>query len=341
MTLQTIGSSKDKEEIEMFMHKAQQVILNFQSQCSLDFHKKEELEFVDSFVNSIDSFKLVGPELLLGKIFDDIGFNAISDKLFRHLVITRLIYPVSKLKTVDYLYKYMGVETSVYSIYRYLDKLHKNQISQIQDISLNHTLKLFDNKLSVVFYDVTTLYFEASDEDDLRKTGFSKDGKHQCPQILLGLLVSEGGYPLDYEIFDGDTFEGDTMFVVIDHFIHKHKPEQLIIVADSGLLSAKNIIAIEEKKYHYILGARIKNESKKMQETILSAILKDGESTRIVRENGSFLILSYKENRAKKDKYNRDKGLEKLKKKIKSGKLTKSNINNKGYNKYLDRKSVV
>ena len=98
----------------------------------------------------------------------------------------------------------------------------------MQQISYEHTL---------VFYDVTTLYFEASDEDDLRKTGFSKDGKHQQPQIVLGLLVSEGGYPLDYEIFEGNTFEGHTMLPVIEAFKEKYKPEKLVIIADAGLMT--------------------------------------------------------------------------------------------------------
>jgi hypothetical protein len=92
------------------------------------FKKSLPLEF-DTFVNQIESLPLVGPELLLGKIFDENGFNLIEDELFRHLVITRLVYPVSKLKTTDYLFKNKGIELSVYSIYRNLDKLHKHQIS--------------------------------------------------------------------------------------------------------------------------------------------------------------------------------------------------------------------
>ena len=115
---------------------------------------------------------------MLGKLFDEIGFNQITDELFRHLVITRLVYPVSKLKTTDYLFKYRGITIDVVKIYRYLDKLHLNQIEQVQRISYEHTLKILDAPLSIVFYDVTTLYFEAEHEDDFRQTGFSKDGKH-------------------------------------------------------------------------------------------------------------------------------------------------------------------
>ena len=184
----TSGSSSDQAEIAFLVRKAKQTILSISKQVLLPFDKEAELEFVDTFVNHLDSFSLVGPELLLGRIFDEIGFNTLGEDLFRHLVITRLVYPVSKLRTADYLFKYKGIETSVYSIYRYLDKLHKEQMDAVKAISFRHTLALFHDTLSVVFYDVTTLYFEAQDEDELRKMGFSKDGKHQQPQIVLGLL---------------------------------------------------------------------------------------------------------------------------------------------------------
>ena len=333
--LKTIGSSDDIFEIELLYQKAQKGILELKQQKELPFNQLEELQFADSFMNYLQTLNLVGPELLLGKIFDEIGFNKISDELFKHLVITRLIYPVSKLKTVDYLFKYKGIEVSVYSIYRYLDKLQKHQIETIKQISLSHTLQLFNNKISVVFYDVTTLYFEAKDEDDFRRMGFSKDGKHQQPQIVLGLLVSESGYPLDYDVFEGDKYEGDTMIPIIEHFLDKHKPEQLIVVADAGLLSNKNIQALIDKQYQYILGARIKNETEAIKAQILATKLNDKESISLLKNDGSRLILSFKKSRALNDKQNREKGLERLEKKVLTGKLSKKNINNKGYNKYL------
>lgn len=333
--LRTIGSSNDLMEIEFLIQKGRKELNELQKSSELPFSAKEEMEFVNSFVDFIDSVKLVGPELLLGKLFDEIGFNQIDDELFRHLVITRLVYPVSKLKTTDYLYKYKGIKISVYSIYRYLDKLHKKQLDKVKEISLNHTLNLFGGKIAVVFYDVTTLYFEAKEEDEFRKTGFSKDGKHQNPQIVLGLLVSENGYPLDYDVFEGNKYEGDTLIPIIEHFQTKHQPEQLIVVADAGLLSKKNIDLLVDKKYQYILGARIKNENEMLKRQIIQTKLTDNQSVVFDREDGSRLILSYKKARALKDQDNRKRGLERLEKKIKNGKLTKENINNKGYNKYL------
>jgi transposase len=157
--------------------------------------------------------------------------------------------------------RYEGFETNETAIYRYLDKLNTSHKRTVQNISYQHTLKVLNNSLQLVFYDVTTLYFEVEQEDDLRKTGFSKDGKHQQPQIVLGLLVSTGGYPLAYEIYNGKKYEGDTMLPVLNLFKRKYKLQNLVVVADAGLLSNKNIESLQENGYQYILGARIKNES--------------------------------------------------------------------------------
>lgn len=196
--LKTIGSSSDKAVIKNFVSQGKQYILTVTKQIGLDFLLGDDTHFFNAVYENIQSIQLLGPELVLGKLFDEIGFNKIKDDLFRHLVLARLIYPVSKLKTLDYLLKYKGIVYEKDQVYRYLDKLHKEQITQVQQISYNHTVQILRADISIVFYDVTTLYFETEDEDDLRKTGFSKDGKHQQPQIVLGLLVSAGGYPLDY-----------------------------------------------------------------------------------------------------------------------------------------------
>jgi len=182
---------------------------------------------------------------------------------------------------------------------------------------------------------MTTLYFEASDEDDLRKTGFSKDGKHSNPQIFLGLLVGIGGYAIGYDIFEGNTYEGHTLIPFLEKISSKFNLHKPVVVADSGLLSKENINALQEQGYEYILGARIKNEAKQIKEKILETKLKDGQIKNIEKDKNTRIIISFSEKRAKKDAHNRERGLKRLEKRIKSGKLTKSNINNRGYNKYL------
>lgn len=338
---QTIGSSANEQEIGLLQQQGELYIKNVNRQTEINFILGDDATYFQSIYNNIQQVQLLGPELVLGQIFDSIGFNAIPDEMFRHLVLARLVYPVSKLKTLDYLQKYRGLIIEKDEVYRYLDKLQREQIKVVQKISFDHTQKILGNKLSVVFYDVTTLYFEAQDEDDLRRTGFSKDGKHSHPQIVLGLLVSEGGYPLDYEIFEGNKFEGHTMLPVIEAFKEKYQMGQLIVVADAGLMSEKNIMQLLANGYSFIIGARIKNESQAIQHQILSIKLRDGQSGEIRKDPIQRIIVSYSVSRAKNDAHNRTKGFNRLKQLLEKGKLTKKNINNKGYNKYLKLQGQV
>jgi transposase len=332
--LKTIGSSSKSLEIERLTIEGKQWIKNQLGIREIDF--TDYKQHTDLVLKGIEQISVRGPELLLGKIFDEIGFNKLPNPLFKQLVLARLCFPVSKLKTTDYLSKYHFLSIDVQVVYRYLDKLYNEEKERVQQISYDHTLGILENKISVVFYDVTTIYFEVESDDDLRKTGFSKEGKHQHPQILLGLLVSKGGYPLAYEIFKGNQFEGHTMLPIIDAFRVKYKLDTLVVVADSGLLSKENIELLEKGNYEYILGARIKATSKLLKEKIVALKLKNGESASIEIDDQSKLIVTYSDARAKKDSYNRERGLMKLERQMKTGKLTKANINNRGYNKFLE-----
>lgn len=339
--VKTIGSSSDPTQIGSMIETGKRLINEIKGQPSFHFDVQQEQQLVDLFFKGIKSLSLAGPELLLGKLFNEIGFNAIKDEMFRHLVIMRLCYPVSKLKTTDYLFKHKGISIDVESVYRYLDKLSSKQKERIQQISYEHTLKVLDNEMSLVFYDVTTLYFEIEKEDELRKTGFSKEGKHQQPQIVLGLLVSIDGYPLAYEMLEGNKFEGHTMLPVIEAFKAKYGLKQLVVIADAGLMSNDNITELQNKNYQYIIGARIKNETWAIQKNILATSLNNGETVAINKDENSRIIISYSDGRATKDAANRKRGVEKLEKKIAKGKLTKQHINNRGYNKYLKLEGEV
>ena len=339
--IDTIGSSSTSDGITLLLHQARQALANIKKQPSLfvSDHDANIESFLTTLQNS--NISVVGPELVFGKIYDSIGFNAIEEDLFRHLVISRLAFPLSKLKTIDYLYRFQGLSINISTVYRFLDKLTDELKEQVEQIAYKHTLKVLHNDISIVFYDMTTLYFEASDEDDLRKTGFSKDGKHQNPQIFLGLLVGLGGYAIGYDIFEGSIYEGHTLIPVIEKLSAKFNLSKPIIVADAGLLSADNIISLEENGYKYIIGARPKNETNKIKKQILETILEDGQTMIIKKDADRRLIIAYSDKRAAKDEHNRKRGLQRLQKQIKSGKLTKSSINNKGYNKYLKMEGNV
>ncbi|MDX5477749.1 MAG: transposase, partial [Cyclobacteriaceae bacterium] len=218
--VKTIGSSSDRSEVERLFILGEGWIKNHKGALEIPFSDEERI--ADSVLESVENITVSGTELLLDRIFNDIGFSAIQDDIFRWLVYSRICFPASKLKTCDYLLTYHGLEFQVQDLYRYMDKLYNNYKETVQLISFEHTKRILGGSINIVFYDVTTLYFEVDHEDDLRKSGFSKEGKHQNPQIVLGLLVGLEGYPLAYEIFEGNKFEGHTMIPVIEAFRKKY-----------------------------------------------------------------------------------------------------------------------
>lgn len=337
--VRTVGTSKDPEEIERLWQKAQS-LANYSNphQPTLFALPTPSDQLIQSAIENLSNANLrtIGPELIFGTLFDRIGFNQIPDELFRHLVIARLAYPVSKLKTTDYLCKYKGLTWSVSAVYKFLDRLHSRYKNQAEEIAYRWTEKR-RGSVSVVFYDVTSLYFEAEEEDDLRKIGFSKDGKFEHPQILLGLLVAEEGLPIGYDLFEGNTFEGHTLLPILRTIEKKYQFHPPVVVADAAMLSKTVLAELTAIQRQFILGARIKNESASIKQQILEKTVekKEGETWMFERPDGTNLIVGYSEKRARKDAWNRRRGLLRLQKRIQTGRLTKASINNRGYNKFL------
>jgi len=247
--VKTIGCGTQRHKIERLKQVARQEIKQLESQPTLFVFENDELieEAISSLSNS--SISTVGPELIFGRIYDHIGFGQINEALFRHLVISRLAFPLSKLKTTEYLYRYQGKSIDVNSVYRFLDRLSSSLKPAVEEIAFQHTKRTLKGDISVVFYDLTTLYFEASDEDDLRKAGFSKDGKHANPQIFIGLLVGVGGYAIGYDVFEGNIHEGHTLIPFLESISKKFKINKPVVIADSGLLSDTNTQTLQKKKY--------------------------------------------------------------------------------------------
>ena len=333
--IKSVGSSSDESEIISLEEKAREEIIKLTNQGVLDFGYSTDEHHIENLKKSISKVRIVGTELVLNKLFDEIGFNKIPEELFRHLVLSRIIYPGSKLHTIEYLSRHHQEHYSVNSVYRYMDKLQNSYKEELQRISYKHTLGLFGGIISVVFYDVTTLYFEISREDELRKIGYSKDGKSHNPQIVLGLLVSKYGYPLAFEMYQGNKYEGYTFIPVLNKFKEVFNISNLTVIADSGLMSKSNIDDLKKNNYKFIIGARIKNETAQIKKDIISRNWEKEKIQFIEKQDDTNLIVSYSEKRSKKDKANREKGIERLRSKINSGKLSKQNINNRGYNKFL------
>ena len=276
------------------------------------------------------NWHITGFHQVFGRVYDSIGF---PQNHLRDLAIARIAYPRSKLATARYLEQYLGISLSEDKIYRFLDTLNKDELTQI---AFDFVKKKRGNSMALVFYDVTTLYFESNDEDNLRKKGYSKDHKNDLPQIVIGLFVDKDGYPFDFDFYDGKTFEGHTFPRAVDNLIKKYHLDNLVVVTDAGMLSEQNINFLETLKLSYIVGARLKGMSEKFKRQIFNHDFSQNQIQEISVINPlktsptsdkpsiKRLIVEYSDKRAGKDKFNREKNIKALEIKIASKKpLTK------------------
>ena len=244
-------------------------------------------------------------------LFTKFKFHLLRNKLLTDLVIARIAEPGSKIQSLGFLEQFLGIKHQRRDLYRQLPELSLLK-SNIEAKVLAIAKKEYHFDFSLVFYDVTTLYFESFEEDELRKPGFSKDNKIQQPQILIGLLVSTEGFPLAYQIFEGNTFEGHTLIPVIKAFKKRHNIDKLTVVADAAMISLENIIALQESGLQYVVAARTASLSPKLISKI-SAQLKqvDGATMRIPTEGYGELICEYSVKRFTKDQREMQKQIRK------------------------------
>jgi len=232
--------------------------------------------------------------------------------LLNDLVVIRIFEPASKLRSLELLEKFFGICHSRKAYYKIAPDCIDLKQSVEQKI-INFAEAQYSFNYDILFYDVTTLYFETFAEDELRKNGFSKDNKSQQPQILIGLLVTKEGFPVSYELFSGNTFEGHTIIPVIKEFIKKNNVQNFTVVADAAMISTENVENLIQHKINYIVGARLGNISPVLLDTIDKKIIReDGKNIRIKTKNG-YLICSYSSVRFRKDKYEMEKQIEKAK----------------------------
>ena len=247
---------------------------------------------------------------VLSAIAERCGFAALRSPLLLDLAFMRLIEPASKLRSVVLLQQYFGIRYAERSVYRTLPKLLKHK-EHAEQIAVECATKLLSQNLCLVLYDVTTLYFETFDADDLRIPGFSKDNKSQQPQIVIGLLVTREGFPLGWEVFKGNTFEGKTIIPVLDAFTLVHKVATPTVVADAAMLSRENIAELSRRGISYIVGARLGNTKSAHIKAVAEALeQKDGATIRTTTDHGD-LICSFSIKRFRKDKAEMERQIEK------------------------------
>jgi hypothetical protein len=193
---------------------------------------------------------------VLGAVYDWLGFDdVVDDAVFRDLVIARIVEPTSKLDSARVLTDLGVTSVSYRSVQRHLVKIVEDKYRD--RIAAKCFAYASDcGGLGLILYDATTLWFEADNEDDLRKVGYSKDRKVD-PQIVVGLLVDRTGFPLEISCHEGNTAETTTIVPIITSFTERHDLKDTpVVVADAGMLSAANLKALDELGCSFIVGSR-------------------------------------------------------------------------------------
>jgi len=252
------------------------------------------------------------------------GLNFDMTQSVKLLICERFHDPVSKLSNYKNQSDYVGLpKIELHQIYHTLDYLYQNQ-EHIKMLIYNKGRNLFNQKLDIVFYDVTTFYFESSNEDGFREKGFGKDGKIGNTIITFGLLIDKNKQPVGYEVYRGKQYEGHTFSDALKRLKEKYQIDRVICVADTGMMNAENVEQVKQADYEYIFGERLKNISKSKQDEIIDLakykILEIPDSATgeiiaikyyVTEYNGKRLIATHSDKRAKKDKAERDEKIAK------------------------------
>lgn len=308
--LKHIGSAHTEEMLRELFLVAEEWIKNYSSQLSI---------FPDESPNSqlhLNHCEFIGVRYnffyeQINKLQKKLGLEDLPI-LLRDLVTIRIFEPASKLRSLELMDQFFGIKHSRKTYYNIAPECIPLK-GIVESEIINFARSYYAFNYDILFYDVTTLYFETFEEDELRKNGFSKDNKSQQPQILIALMVSKEGFPVAYEVFSGNTFEGHTIIPVVKAFIERNKVKAFTVVADAAMISTENVKQLTENNINYIVGARLANIPTTLLETINTSLYReDGNNIRIKTNNG-YLICSYSSVRYRKDFYEMNKQIERAK----------------------------
>jgi len=271
-------------------------------------------------------------------------------KIVNLIIAQRLDLPSSKLRTYEKQQEHGFQEIELQHLYRTMDVLEPLS-SDIQKQAFTTLCAYSDASVECFFFDVTTLYFESTFQDELKNFGFSKDQKHHSVQIVLALVVDSQGIPIAYEVFEGNLAETKTLIPVLkalkDHFSIK----TVTVVCDRGLASKQNIQSLQDAEFNFVIATKLKSISKKIkindlshykplpgQENVPEEKMIVSRTMEHPQYSNTTLIVTYSPKRAEKDKKDRERLLEKLQEKLSHTGSVKKVISNGGYKKYTDVK---
>lgn len=285
--IEHLGSAHDDAELAALVAVARERIAEMNGQEPLDLES----------LTPVSPPRSAGPVVagsrsrvlweVLEAAYARLGFDTVGNDTFRKLVLARVVEPTSKADTLR-VWDELGVPEapSLSTVWRTLARCVKDDWrAQLATAAHSHATR--DGALTVVLYDVTTLYFEAEYEDDLRKVGMSKE-RRVDPQILVGLLVDQGGFPLEVHEFEGNKGETLTLLPVLDAFRDRHQATDIVAVADAGMLSAANLDRLEDAGFSFIVASRTSSAPYDLAEhyATVGNIVIDGETIDTTRKMG-------------------------------------------------------
>lgn len=299
-----IGSAHNEADLQTLLDLAHKRLENNQPSLFSESQPSLRIELKQSFSSLLWNILL--------EQYDHLGFNQLADEVFASLCIARIVEPTSKLDSLRVLADLGVNHIDKNELYRCLVKVEEEDYrATISQACFEHAL---GHGLNLVLYDVTTLYFEVQKEDTYRKPGMSKERRLE-PQIIVGLLVDQYGFPLGIHSFEGNTAETKTILPVVEAFQAQHGLNKITVVADAAMLSTKNLSALAEAGYHYIVGSRMHKIPFDIAEYQKTQVLSDQQIV-VSQYNGYRVIYQYRAKRAALDIKNIQKQVAKAQKVI-------------------------
>jgi transposase len=350
-TIKYFGVAHNEEQRQVLLKLAQDELNSLKSQIKPSSLSPIEDSCNGALLSSMtEHYRMKdGFHDILGALFDELNLSSYFTKLrygqLKDVTIARIADPSSKLRTSQILTDQFLKPFSENRIYRLMDDLIEQEDS-IKKAIFEKTKKLTHNQaIDLLFFDVTTLYFESQKADDLRNFGYGKDGKKGEVQILLALATTSNGLPIGYTLFPGNTGEVDTLLESLNDWKKIFTIGEVTIVADRAMMSEDNLKKMEEAQLNFVVAAKLKSLPEKLKSEILSrkheiSIEVDKEAMKVQEHQykGRRLVVSYNESRARKDKGDRERLIAKLKSKL--GKNNQTNpkklITNNGYLKFVN-----
>lgn len=354
----SLGVIKGPSDLEKFRKLAEHLIQRLEKE-GLPSDAKIDMRTLMHKKTTYDGFGVAIDKLMRLSGFSDVirkaqGRNKFDvEEIVKLILAQRFDLPSSKLRTCERQQDHGFYGIDLQHIYRTMDAI-ENFSSEIQNVAFNTSCKLSGGIIDCFFFDVTTLYFESVSQDDLRDFGFSKDQKHHSVQIVLALVVDSQGIPIAYEVFKGNLSETKTLVPVLETLRKRFSINNVTVVCDRGLASKPNVEALQGAQFHFVIATKLKSISKKFKINDFSEYKPLSSKKNLPEEDQVFvrtmehpqysdtlLIATYSPRRAKKDKEDRERLIEKLRRKL-SGCSDEAGIkkviSNGGYKRFTNIK---